>query len=77
MANTGPKKNDSQFYITLKDTPYLDEKYVVFGRVVEGFDTIEKLETKGRKSGIPSTVCRIAGCGEVSRSDFKSKLFKS
>ncbi|KAF8312299.1 cyclophilin-like domain-containing protein [Cantharellus anzutake] len=34
----------SQFFITLADdVDYLDGKHAVFGRVVEGFDTLEKL----------------------------------
>jgi peptidyl-prolyl cis-trans isomerase-like 4 len=34
----------SQFFITLADNiDYLDGKHAVFGHVVEGFDTLEKL----------------------------------
>jgi cyclophilin family peptidyl-prolyl cis-trans isomerase len=31
MANKGPHTNNSQFYITMGPTPWMDRKYVAFG----------------------------------------------
>ena len=46
MANSGPNSNKSQFYITLKGVwDHLDGKHTVFGRVVGGEETLERIES--------------------------------
>ena len=61
MANSGPNTNGSQFFINVIDTPWLDGRHTVFGRVVEGqpvVDAISLLKTDPI-SGQPATPVRI------------------
>lgn len=44
MANKGPKTNGSQFFVTFAAAPHLDGKNTVFGRVLECWDTLDKME---------------------------------
>lgn len=54
MANRGPNTNTSQFFITTAKTPWLNHKHTIFGRVLQGFSTLEAIEKCGSRSGSPS-----------------------
>ena len=63
MANAGPNTNGSQFFITFKETPWLNGRHTVFGEVIEGVDVVNAMEKIGSGSGATSKDVRIADCG--------------
>lgn len=62
MANAGPNTNGSQFFITTAETPWLDGRHVVFGRVLEGMDTVYAVEKQGSSSGKPKVKITVVKC---------------
>lgn len=44
MANKGKDTNTSQFFITYRPVPHLNRKHTIFGKVVGGFDTLQRIE---------------------------------
>merc|ERR1712088_1117009 len=65
MANAGPNTNGSQFFLCTAKTEWLDGAHVVFGKVVDGMDTIKAVEKLGSRSGQTSKKIVISDCGEV------------
>jgi cyclophilin family peptidyl-prolyl cis-trans isomerase len=80
MANSGKNTNGnhhssettfntrflgSQFFITTVSTPWLDGKHVVFGEVVDGMDTVKKIEALGSQSGRTQKKITIINSGEL------------
>ena len=44
MANSGPRTNGSQFFITTVPTPHLNGRHTIFGEVKSGYSNVRKLE---------------------------------
>jgi len=65
MANAGPNTNGSQFFITTVETPWLDGRHVVFGRVVKGMDIVKLVEAQGSRNGRTKQPVTIIASGEV------------
>ncbi|KAI3721961.1 hypothetical protein L2E82_32981 [Cichorium intybus] len=65
MANSGPNTNESQFFICIAKTKWLDGKHVVFGKVVEGMYVVKVVEKVGSGSGSTSRLVAVVDCGQL------------
>lgn len=66
MANAGPNTNGSQFFICYGPTPHLNNKHIVFGRVIDNYEICEKVEKNKTAPGDkPIKPVQIVDCGEL------------
>jgi peptidyl-prolyl isomerase H (cyclophilin H) len=69
MANSGPNTNGCQFFLTCAKTDWLDEKHVVFGKIIDedSLLLLRKIENIPTLSGggQPKLPVLITQCGEL------------
>ncbi|XP_046744017.1 probable inactive peptidyl-prolyl cis-trans isomerase-like 6 [Diprion similis] len=64
MANNGKDSNGSQFVISLKANPWMDYYYVAFGQLVDGVETLKKIEQVPTLFEKPLRRIVISRCGQ-------------
>ncbi|OON14847.1 peptidyl-prolyl cis-trans isomerase, cyclophilin-type [Opisthorchis viverrini] len=74
MANAGRHTNDSQFFITLTPTPWMDNLYVAFGRVIEGSLTLDLMEEVPTQNERPTKDICISEIRIMDPKDLSTKL---
>lgn len=66
MANSGQHTNGCQFFVTCAKCNFLDNKHVVFGRVIDGMLIVRKIENvpigSNNKPKLPITITQ---CGQM------------
>ena len=71
MANSGPATNGSQFFITHKETNYLNNRHTVFGHVVTGQEVVDKIAQDDKI--VKVTIIRV---GSKAKKFDANKVFK-
>jgi len=75
MANRGPKTNSSQFFITHKETPWLDGRHTVFGEVVQGIEVVDSIANVETGPGDRPLVDVVMNKVEILRNGKQAKAF--
>ncbi|MFK5982949.1 MAG: peptidylprolyl isomerase [Flavobacteriaceae bacterium] len=84
MANSGTNTNGSQFFITLKETPWLDNVHTIFGEIVIGQSVVDSLGlvevNKQNNKPLDSVIINevnIIRKGKVHVADFEDEMAKA
>lgn len=56
--------------ISLSLPPSSVRKHVVFGKLVQGFDVLKKIESVDVEDGIPTVTVKIVNCGEFNEGKY-------
>jgi peptidylprolyl isomerase len=66
--STDPNSADSQFFIVLDDSAWLDSQYTVWGRVIEGMEFVDNIKKGDARSGLvdgPDTIVSLRVAADV------------
>lgn len=67
LSHTSPNQNGSQFFFNLARNEHLDNKFVVIGQIVEGWDIVQSMgKLCGSRCGTPVSRAWISECGQSS-----------
>eukprot|EP00756_Hemistasia_phaeocysticola_P027091 Hpha_TRINITY_DN16099_c2_g14::TRINITY_DN16099_c2_g14_i1::g.119009::m.119009/K05864/PPID, CYPD; peptidyl-prolyl isomerase D len=70
MANSGPDTNCSQFFITTATSTHLDQRHVVFGKVVKGMSVVRRIENVGvGRFDRPEVEVKITASGDLANDE--------
>lgn len=62
--SSDPNSGDSQFFICFDDASFLDKKYTVWGKVVEGMENVDKAQ-RGEPPRNPSKIVSFRSAAEA------------
>ncbi|RAR70850.1 peptidylprolyl isomerase [Flavobacterium aciduliphilum] len=71
MANSGPGTNSCQFFITIKETPWLDQRHTIFGHVIDNGMKVVNAIVQGDEI----TSIKIIRIGETAKKFDAVKIF--
>lgn len=75
MANSGPRTNGSQFFITLKETPWLNGVHTVFGHLVKGQEVLDSIGSVKTATGDRPVETQTIQKVEIIRNGREAKNF--
>lgn len=70
-----PNSADSQFFIVLRDSNFLDGQYTVFGKVTSGMEFVDKI-AKGEPPANPDKIISLRVAADVAKDDKKAASAK-
>jgi len=74
MSNRGKDTNGSQFFVTLDDLPFINNKYTIIGKIVKGYDVAKNISVAcGDMEGLAKCVVKIDKAGVYKYEEYKSK----
>ena len=63
--NSFQRTNRYSVFICTANTPWLNGKHVVFGKVTKGMNVVKKMEAYGTDMGKPRATVVISDCGTI------------